>query len=188
MMQQMKQSHDTYGSNQDAAPDAQLMPWSYRLPIWGRFLVDLVSGIIVGVVGTMAHRMGASMNIPYGLAIAYLMVIISTWSARSRDGVSGLALHLIGSSLVVWTVMPGYGPGGDAMIPVGFGGDDPMPFFSEQAGYMWLYGVVLIPVVMLVLPKRWFVTPPRKETRDGAFAADTQTNEGKTSDNAQPVE
>ena len=63
-MQQMKQSHDTYGSNQDAAPDAQLMPWSYRLPIWGRFLVDLVSGIIVGVVGTMAHRMGASMNIP----------------------------------------------------------------------------------------------------------------------------
>ena len=71
-MQQMKQSHDTYGSNQDAAPDAQLMPWSYRLPIWGRFLVDLVSGIIVGVVGTMAHRMGASMNIPYGLAIAYL--------------------------------------------------------------------------------------------------------------------
>ncbi len=73
------------------------------------------------------------------------MVIISTWSARSRDGVSGLALHLIGSSLVVWTVMSGYGPGGDAMIPVGFGGDDPMPFFSEQAGYMWLYGVVLIP-------------------------------------------
>ena len=69
-MQQMKQSHDTYGSNQDAAPDAQLMPWSYRLPIWGRFLVALVSGIIVGVVGTMAHRMGASMNIPYGLAIA----------------------------------------------------------------------------------------------------------------------
>ncbi len=52
---------------------------------------------------------------------------------------------------------------------------------------MWLYGVVLIPVVMLVLPKRWFVTPPRKETRDGAFAADTQPNEGKTSDNAQPV-
>ena len=188
MMQQMKQSHDTYGSSQDVAPDAQLMPWSYRLPIWGRFLVDLVSGIIVGVVGTMAHRMGASMNIPYGLAIAYLMVIISTWSARSRDGVSGLALHLIGSSLVVWTVMSGYGPGGDAMIPVGFGGDDPMPVVSEQAGYLWLYGVVLIPVVMLVLPKRWFVTPPRKETRDGAFAADTQTNEGKTSDNAQPVE
>ena len=115
-----------------------------------------------------AHRMGASVNIPYGLLIAYLMVIISTWSARSRDGVSGLALHLIGSSLAVWTVMAGYGPGGDAMIPVGFGGDDSMPFFSEQAGYFWLYGVVLIPIVMLVLPKCWFVTPPRKKTHDDA--------------------
>ena len=46
--------------------DALLAEGIYRLPIWGRFLVDLVSGIIVGVVGTMAHRMGASMNIPYG--------------------------------------------------------------------------------------------------------------------------
>ena len=141
MMQQMKQSHDMYGSNQDVAPDAQLMPWSYRLPIWGRFLVDLVSGIIVGVVGTMAHRMGASMNIPYGLAIAYLMVIISTWSARSRRCLRP-RIDLIGSSLVVWTVMSGM-VGRNAMIR-GDSVDDPMPFFSEQAGYMWLYGVVLI--------------------------------------------
>ncbi len=123
MTQQMKQSHDTDESNQRMVADARLMPWSYCLPIlWGRFLIDLASGIVVGMVGTMSHRMGASMNVPYGLLIAYLMVIISTWSARSRDGVSGLALHLISSSLVVWTVMAGYGPGGDAMIPVGFGG------------------------------------------------------------------
>ena len=135
MTQQMKQSYGTDESNQRMVADVRLMPWSYRLPIWGRFLIDLASGIIVGMIGTMAHRMGASVNIPYGLLIAYLMVIISTWSARSRDGVSGLALHLIGSSLAVWTVMAGYGPGGDAMIPVGFGGDDSMPFFSEQAHY-----------------------------------------------------
>ena len=68
------------------------------------------------------------------------------------------------------------------------GVDDSMAFCSETEGYMWWYGVELITVVMLVLPKRWFVTPTRKEARDGAFAADTQTNEGKTSDNAQPVE
>ena len=71
----------------------------------GAVLVDLLAGAVVGVIGTMAHRMGASANIPYGLVIAYALVIISTWSARSRDGVSGLALHLISSSLVVWTVM-----------------------------------------------------------------------------------
>lgn len=187
MTQQMKQSHDTDESNQRMVADARLMPWSYRLPMWGRFLIDLASGIVVGMVGTMAHRMGASVNVPYGLLIAYLMVIISTWSARSRDGVSGLALHLISSSLVVWTVMAGYGPGGDAMIPVGFGGDDPMPFFSVQAGYFWLYGVVLIPIVMLVLPKCWFVTPPRKKAHDDTFVADTQTRGPETSGIAQPV-
>lgn len=187
MTQQMRQSHDTDESNQRMVADARLMPWSYRLPIWGRFLVDLASGIVVGVIGTMAHRMGASVNIPYGLLIAYLMVIISTWSARSRDGVSGLALHLISSSLAVWTVMAGYGPGGDAMIPVGFGGDDPMPFFSEQAGYFWLYGVVLIPIVMLVLPKCWFVTPPRKKTHDDAFVVYPQTRGPETSGSAQLV-
>ena len=66
----------------------RLLPWSHRLPVWARFLVDLFAGAVVGVIGTMAHRMGASANIPYGLVIAYALVIISTWSARSRDGVS----------------------------------------------------------------------------------------------------
>ncbi len=44
----------------------------------------LLAGAVVGVIGTMAHRMGASANIPYGLVIAYPLVIISTWWARSR--------------------------------------------------------------------------------------------------------
>ena len=138
-----------------------LLPWSHRLPIWARFLVDLCAGAAVGVIGTMAHRMGASSNIPYGLVLAYLIVVLSTWCARSRDGISGLALHLIGSSLMVWSVMSGYGPGGDVIIPVGFGSGSGVPFFSEYAGYFWLYGIVGIPVLMLVLPRRWFVTPPR---------------------------
>ena len=73
MTQQMKQSYGTDESNQRMVADVRLMPWSYRLPIWGRFLIDLASGIIVGMIGTMAHRMGASMNIPYGLLIAYLI-------------------------------------------------------------------------------------------------------------------
>lgn len=147
----------------DQPTDRRLLPWTHRLPMWARFLIDLLAGAVIGVIGTMAHRMGASANVPYGLVLAYAMVIISTWSARSRDGVSGLALHLISSSLVVWTVMAGYGPGGDAMIPVGFGDSASLPYFSNTVGYYWLYGVVLIPLVMLVLPKRWFAMPPRND-------------------------
>jgi len=156
-----------------ARADRRLMPWSHRLPAWARLLIDLLSGVAVGMIGTIAHRMGASSNIPYGLLLAYLIVVLSTWCARSRDGASGLALHLIGSSLMVWMVLSGYGPGGDAMIPVGFGDGASMPFFSEHVGYFWLYGVLVIPLVMLVLPKRWFAVPPRldDERKDSAQVA-----------------
>lgn len=153
MTQRTQETQPEPQSQSQDGIDRRLLPWSHRLPVWARFLVDLLAGAVVGVIGTMAHRMGASANIPYGLVIAYALVIISTWSARSRDGVSGLALHLISSSLVVWTVMAGYGPGGDAMIPVGFGETATLPYFSNNAGYFWLYGVVLIPLIMLALPK-----------------------------------
>lgn len=156
-----------------------LLPWSHRLPIWARFLIDLCAGAAVGVIGTMAHRMGASSNVPYGLALAYLIVVLSTWCARSRDGISGLALHLIGSSLMVWSVMSGYGPGGDVLIPVGFGSDSAVPFFSEYAGYFWLYGIVVIPVLMLVMPRRWFVTPPRAD-EERNMLPESEEHEGET--------
>ncbi len=59
------------------------------------------------------------------------------------------------------------------MIPVGFGDGASMPFFSEHVGYFWLYGVLVIPLVMLVLPKRWFAVPPRldDERKDSAQVA-----------------
>ena len=184
MTQRMQETQPKPQSQENI--DRRLLPWSQRLPIWARFLIDLLAGAIVGMIGTMAHRMGASANIPYGLVLAYMLVIMSTWSARWRDGVSGLALHLIGSSLMVWTVMAGYGPGGAAMIPVGFGDSASLPYFSNNVGYFWLYGVVLIPLVMLVLPKRWFTMPPRET--DGA--PENAPNESQEMDNAadQPVD
>ena len=134
MTQRTQETQPEPQSQSQDGIDRRLLPWSHRLPVWARFLVDLLAGAVVGVIGTMAHRMGASANIPYGLVIAYALVIISTWSARSRDGVSGLALHLISSSLVVWTVMAGYGPGGDAMIPVGFGEQQRRLFLAIRRG------------------------------------------------------
>ena len=92
MTQRTQETQPEPQSQSQDGIDRRLLPWSHRLPVWARFLVDLLAGAVVGVIGTMAHRMGASANIPYGLVIAYALVIISTWSARSRDGVSGLAL------------------------------------------------------------------------------------------------
>lgn len=122
-------------------------------------MVTVASGIAVGVVGTVAHRMGGAQNIPYGLVLAFLIVGLSAWCARSRSGVIGVGLHLIASSGAVW-VMAMYGPGGDAMLPIGF--STSLPFFSEHAGYIWLYGVTVLQVIITVLPSCWFAMPPRE--------------------------
>ncbi|MBT1181153.1 alcohol dehydrogenase [Bifidobacterium sp. CP2] len=134
-------------------------PWSHRFGPVGRTLVTLAAGAGAAFFGTLAHRMGASADIPYGLALAFLIIGLSTFCARARQGVTGLALHLIVSSITAWGLAVG-GAGDDALVVAGF--STPMPFFSQHAGYIWLYGVIVVQVVMLALPSRWFVIPPRK--------------------------
>ncbi|MEJ1594545.1 hypothetical protein SMA75_26060, partial [Escherichia coli] len=80
----------------------------------------------------------------------------------SRMGAVGLALHLIASSLTAWG-MALTTTSGKALIVAGFQGD--MPFFSQHAGYIWLYGLILVQVVLLILPARWFVIPTHSESR-----------------------
>ena len=79
-----------------------------------------------------------------------------------RMGAVGLALHLIASSLTAWG-MALTTTSGKALIVAGFQGD--MPFFSQHAGYIWLYGLILVQVVLLILPARWFVIPTHSESR-----------------------
>lgn len=136
-----------------------LMPWSHRQSTLVKALVTIAAGAGSGLVGTMAHRMGASMNIPYGLVLAFLILGMSTWCARARLGAVGLALHLIASSIVAWWLaLPG--PGGDALTPIGFNAE--VPFFTQYAGLIWLYGLIIVQVLMLMLPRGWFVVPPRR--------------------------
>ncbi|MBW3089800.1 alcohol dehydrogenase [Bifidobacterium miconisargentati] len=137
------------------------LPWSHRRNALVRSLITMLAGAFAAFIGTFAHRMGASADIPYGLALAFLLIILSTWCARARLGAVGLALHLITSSATAWGLALAT-TSGNALIVAGFQGD--MPFFSQHAGYIWLYGIVLVQVVMLVLPARWFTIPPRDTT------------------------
>ena len=123
-------------------------------------LITLLAGAASAGIGTLAHRMGASMNIPYGLVIAFLILVISTWCARSRMGAVGIGVHLIASSTMAWGIAI-CGVNGSALTPVGFSGE--VPFFSRNVGYIWLYGLVVVQVVMLFLPRSWFTMPARKE-------------------------
>ena len=133
----------------------ELRPWSYRQNALVKSLITIAAGVASAFVGTFAHRMGAELDIPYGLVLAFLLIGLSTWCARSRMGAVGLALHLIASSLTTTS--------GKALIVAGFQGD--MPFFSQHAGYIWLYGLILVQVVLLILPARWFVIPTHSESR-----------------------
>lgn len=133
-------------------------PWSHRQNTLVRSLITVLAGALSAFVGTFAHRMGADMNIPYGLVLAFALIILSTWCARARLGVVGLALHLIVSSMAAWGLALTT-TSGKALIVAGFQGD--MPYFTQHAGYIWLYGLVLVQVVMLILPSRWFAIPQK---------------------------
>ena len=128
------------------------LPWSWRQHVLVRSVVTVLSAVAAGTVGTVAHRMGAVDNIPYGLVIALLIVLLSTWCARLRSGAIGVGVHLIVCSLTVWFIA-GSSSGGDVLTPIGFGGS--VPFFSEYAGYAWLFGVVVVSLAVLAAPRRW---------------------------------
>lgn len=146
------------GVKTTTASDAR--SWSHRFGPLGRIVVTLLAGAGSAFVGTLAHRMGADVNIPYGLVLAFLIVVLSTYCARARQGVTGLALHLIVSSGLAWGLALVPGSGGDALVVAGF--STPTTFFSQHAGYIWLYGVVLVQVAMLCLPASWFRIPEPK--------------------------
>ncbi|WEV72896.1 hypothetical protein [Bifidobacterium sp. ESL0790] len=152
------------------------LPWSFSPHFAVRWLVCIVAGIIVGIIGTLAHRMGAAYNFPYGLVLALLIVAISTWSARARSGVTGLALHLIASSATAWLVAMGFS--GDVLTPIGFGDGSSVPYFSEHVGYMWLFGMVIVQLVFLFLPRQWFRMPEQSSSRHNEFDA----NNGNSGD------
>lgn len=120
-------------------------------------LVCALAGVGTAVAGTLMHRMGATINIPYGLVLALLLVALSAWASRLRSGAVGVAMHLIVCSIVVWSFAM-YGPGGDVLVAVGFGGA--VPFFSQHAGYIWLFGVIVVHLLVVFAPHRWVYGKP----------------------------
>ncbi|MCH9274786.1 alcohol dehydrogenase [Bifidobacterium amazonense] len=132
----------------------RMRPWSHELNAPLRVLVTAAAGVAAALVGTFAHRMGASMNIPYGLVLAFAILGMSAWCARSRGGVTDLAVHLIVSSATAWLIAAG-SAGGDVLTPAGFN-TDTLPYFSQHAGYIWLLGGIVVQVALLMMPPKWF--------------------------------
>ena len=73
------------------------------------------------------------------------------------------------SSIVAWglAVAP---RGSGALAPVGFGDPSAVPFWSEHVGMIWLYGMIVVQVILLFLPKRWFRITVDDDIRPAAHA------------------
>lgn len=150
------------------------LPWSHRQSYPIRMTFSLLAGAAVGVIGTLAHRLGASHNMPYGLVVALLIIVLSAWCARSRAGALGLGVHVAASSMVAWglAVAP---RGSGALTPVGFGDPSTIPFWSEHVGLVWLYGMIVVQVVMLFLPRRMFLITVDDDAEPAATHRDRQS-------------
>lgn len=129
-------------------------PLSYRVSFPLRLLICACSSIVVVTVGTLIHRLGASRNIPLGFVVACIALALAVWSARSRAGVLGLAVHLVcsGAPLFAFSML---GPGGSILIVAGFASKT-IGWWGQNIGIIWILAVVVIHLILLACPKRWF--------------------------------
>lgn len=109
--------------------------------------------------------MGAMYNFPYGLVIALLLVALSACFARMLCGMFGFILHAIVCCSVVWMIALGwfriFGAFRGVLVAVGFGADN-LPWIAQNAGYFWLYGIIIVHVVLLFIPNKFFVISDAK--------------------------
>ncbi|WP_133119554.1 alcohol dehydrogenase [Bifidobacterium primatium] len=130
------------------------------MPMWARLFVCVLSGFIVGLVGSAAHRMGVPWNIPYGLVLSLLLVGISAWSARARCDGLGVGFHLIASGAAAMLIAS-HASNSRALIIFGYTSDAYSPIM-QKAGIIWLLGMVAVQVLVLVMPRQWCHVPPRE--------------------------
>lgn len=135
-------------------------------------LVTIASAAIVSVIGTGLHRSGADINVPWGMVCALGLLGMSTWVSRRRMGVSGVGIHLVVASMVIWWLASTMGPGGDVIVPVGSVAF--VTFFSQWSGYIWLLGSLVVQLAVLFFPRRLFLHQS-SSTQPSATAQPTTT-------------
>lgn len=110
---------------------------------WVAWAVCFVLGVMVGLVGTIAHR---SVQ-PWGLVAALVTLVAVCTVARATAGVGS---HLAAGTgwLIAVQVLSSGGPGGDVLVP------------AELVGYVWVYGGLVAVLAPLLAPRSWFAEVP----------------------------
>lgn len=106
------------------------------------------------LLGTMISRDGADGPFPWGLLISLLLIFIVSLLARRDKKIAGVGVCLVFSSALAWILALFPGAGGSILVPIA----SPVftTFFSASAGYIWLFGLIVVQVITALLPRKWF--------------------------------
>ena len=117
------------------------MPASTRLSaaLVLSYLCALVTGVLVGLLGTIAHRQW----MPWILLVALLSVAVGGVLVRAWIGGPGLVAYGVGWLAVV-QVLALVGPGGDIVLP------------GQISTYAWMIGGVAMIGLAAGAPRKWF--------------------------------
>ncbi|WP_343035819.1 DUF6113 family protein [Isoptericola sediminis] len=115
------------------------------LVVW-RLLLGLLLGAVVGLIGTVGHRMLWG-DLPVGPVLGLALTLSAAVLCRAWSGV-GTLLACGAGWLVTVQVLAAEGPGGDVLVP------------ADAIGYVWTYGGLVLFAVAAFLPRRWFVDDP----------------------------
>ncbi|TCD54640.1 alcohol dehydrogenase [Alloscardovia theropitheci] len=115
-------------------------------------LCTVISALVIGIVGTFTYRLGAAYNVPYGLVLSLLIVAFFAFLAGVRGGIWHELLHAVIASCAAWYLAL---QGSITSTLVVTGGAALTTFWSINAAYIWLYGIIFVHVVVAFLPSKW---------------------------------
>lgn len=110
--------------------------------------------IFSALLGTMISRDGADGPFPWGLLISLLLIFIVSLLARRDKKIAGVGVCLVFSSALAWILALFPGAGGSILVPIASPAFT--TFFSASAGYIWLFGLIVVQVITALLPRKWF--------------------------------
>jgi hypothetical protein len=106
------------------------------------------------LLGTMISRDGADGPFPWGLLISLLLIFVVSLLARRDKKIAGVGVCLVFSSALAWILALLPGAGGSILVPIASPAFT--TFFSASAGYIWLFGLIVVQVITALLPRKWF--------------------------------
>lgn len=122
-----------------SGPQPTAAPVRSRSSVVLGYVVALLLGGLVGLVGTVAHRQW----LPWVLVLSLLAVLAAAVMVRAWVGGGGLVAYGLGWLALV-QVAATAGPGGDVLLP------------GDPWSYVWMGGGMLMIGVAAFAPRRWF--------------------------------